>query len=244
MTLTIATYFWSDPASRHKFAYTADDVRLLKSMVRRHLTVKHDFAVITDTPHAFDGDRDIRAILMNKGTHVPGTCFARLFTFHPMGEFFIGERVLQIDLDSVPVGNMDHLVERGEDLVLWRNPGRVPWDNPSKPGRPFYNTSFLLHRCGTMPRLHQEFNPKNPGCRDDQWWLSDQLGPQMPYWDASHGLYRLGRDDTPGSGVNGVLPENAACVTFPGSGGKPSDEVRRDNAWIDQHLPRGVAAWA
>ena len=234
--LTVATYFWTDPASRHKFEYSADDVRLLQRMVKKHLSAPHEFAVITDRPHMFDGDKAIRAIPLNLETHVPGTCFVRLFTFHSKGQYIFGERVFQIDLDTIPVGEMAPLVERDEDLVLWRNPGRIPWGRPAKAGRPYYNTSFVLHRCGTMPWIHQMFNPSNPGCRDDQWYVSDMLGPGMPYWDASHGVYRLGRDDTPGSGVSGTLPANARVVTFPGSEGKYFEPaIKAANPWIAEH---------
>lgn len=236
--LTVATYFWHpDPGSKFAAAYTPDDVRRLQRMVERNMTVPHEFAVITDRPELFDDDTEIRAVPLRKGTHVPGTCFVRLFTFHPMGRERIGERVLQIDLDTLIVGNMDALVQRDEDTVLWRNPGRVPWDKPSRPGRPYYNTSLVLHRCGTRPEIYTAFDPLNPRCRDDQWWLSEMFGPDAPYWDGSHGVYRLGRDDTPGSGVSGELPENAVVVTFPGSEGKWSEpRVAAANPWIAEHL--------
>jgi hypothetical protein len=235
--LVVATYFWSDKATRQKFEYKADDVRALRRRVAEHLTTPHEFAVITDRPHMFDGD-DFRAIPMDKTTHVPGTCFARLFTFHPQGQSLIGERVLQIDLDTLIVGDMAPLVERDEDLVMWRNPSRVPWNTPDPRGRPYYNTSMVLHRCGTMPQLWSEFNRHvTPGkYRDDQWYLSSMLGPDTPYWDGGHGVYRLGRPDTPGSGVAGDLPANARVVTFPGSEGKWwESHIMAANPWIERY---------
>lgn len=235
--LVVLTYLWSDRASVHKFEYGADDVRRLKRMVKRHLSVPHEFAVVTDRPHLFDRDGDIRPIPLDNTKVVPGTCFGRLMTFRPDGQNIFGERVLQIDLDTLIVGGMDPLVDRDEDLVLWRNPSRIPWDKPTMPGRPYYNTSLLLHRCGTRPSVWLKFDPQNPKCRDDQWWLSERLGPDVPYWDGSHGVYRLGRPDTPGSGVMGSLPENARVVTFPGSEGKWHEEhIREHNPWIEQHL--------
>jgi hypothetical protein len=228
--LIVATYLWGDK-------YTPDDARRLKRMVGKYLTLPHEFAVITDKPHAFDGDKGIRAIPLDMSTHVPGTCFCRLFTFHLDGEDIFGERMLVLDLDTIIVSDIAPLVDRDEDLVMWRNPSRIPWDNPAKAGRPFYNTSMLLHRCGTQPELREWFNPQHPGCRDDQWWLSNLLGPDAPYWDGSHGVYRLGRDDTPGSGVVGALPSNARVVTFPGSEGKwTAPHIARANPWIAEHL--------
>jgi hypothetical protein len=238
MSLVVACYFWHpDPGSKFTAGYTPDDVRALQRMVKRHLSVKHEFAVITDRPHLFDGDKDIRAIPLNRETHVPGTCFAKLFTFHPNGKYLIGERVFVIDLDTLVVGNIDHIVDRDEDLVLWRNPSRVPWDGPvGRTGRPLYNTSFVLHRCGTKPFLHSCFDPNEPKCRDDQWWISNQCGPDMPYWDGSYGVYRIAREDTPGSGVSGALPENAVLVTAPGSEGKFTEpHIAATNPWIAKH---------
>lgn len=227
--LTVATYLWGSK-------YGPEDVLRLKRMVDRHMTVPHEFMVITDRPHLFDGVR-IRVMPLDMTMHVPGTCFVRLFTFHPDGASIFGERILQIDLDTLIVGNLDAIASRDEDLVLWRNPSRVPWDTPDRAGRPYYNTSVVLHRCGTVPELWDEFRPKNPRCRDDQWWVSDLLGKAMPYFDGSDGIYRLGRPDTPGSGVMGELPANACIVTFPGSEGKwTQPEIAQANPWIAEHL--------
>lgn len=227
--LTVITYQWGNK-------YKPDDVRRLKAMVRRNLTVPHEFAVITDHPEDYP-DEDIKVIRIDWSKHVHGTCFVRLMTFHPAGVALIGDKVLQIDLDTIIVGNMNGIVSRYENLVLWRNPSRIPWDNPTVPNRPFYNTSIVMHRCGTMPWLWAKFDPMNPTCRDDQWWLSDRLGPNVPHWDGRDGIYRLGRSDTPGSGVDGSLPKNARIVTFPGSEGKWSDpKIIAANPWINEHL--------
>ncbi len=239
MNIVVATYIWFDPDNKHnaKYQYGADDVRLLKRMVSRHLSVPHEFAVITDMGDLFANDADIRVIKPDMTTHVPRTCFRRLFTFHPDGAKLIGERVLQLDLDTVIVGSMDSIASRTVDLVLWRNPGRVPWENPTKTGRPYYNTSLVLHRCGTMPEIWQDFNPdRGPMHRDDQWYLSDKLGPTMSYVDGSDGVYRLARDDTPGSGVSGELPANARVIFFPGSDGKWFEpHIAQENPWILEH---------
>lgn len=233
--ITICTYFWHDPQFAN--SYTADDVRLLKRMVARNITVPHEFAVITDAPDQFAQDDDIRAVSIDWTTHVPGTCFVRLMTFHPDGAAMIGERVLQFDLDTVITGNLDAIVSRPEPTVLWRNPTRLPWGNPTKSSRSFYNTSVVLHTCGTLPQVWRLFDKYRPGVRDDQWWLSKVLGPDMPYFDGEHdGVYRLAREDTPGSGVTGELPSNARLVTFPGDKGKPDlPEVLAANPWIAEH---------
>jgi hypothetical protein len=238
MTLTVATYWWVDerPSRFSKHVYTADDVRLLQRMVARYMGQPHEFVVITNRVHEFESDADIRAVELDLTTHVVGTCFVRLMTFSPMARETIGERVLQLDLDTVIVGGMDSLVARTSDIVMWRNPARIPWDAPAKAGRPYYNTSLLLHRTGTLTHLWEEFDPREPRYRDDQWYLSDKIGADCPYWDGSDGVYRLAREDTPGSGVSGTLPEIARVCTFPGSEGKPWDaRVAAANPWIAEY---------
>ena len=237
--ITVAAYWWTDenPSKFNaKHQYGPDDVRLLQRQVARYMAQPHDFVVITDRPELFADDEHIRAVPLDLTTHVPGTCFVRLMTFSPMARESIGERVLQIDLDTVIVGGLDSIVSRSSDIVMWRNPSRIPWDAPVKAGRPYYNTSMLLHRTGTLTHIWEEFDPKAPRYRDDQWLLSDKLGPNVPYWDGSDGVYRLAREDTPGSGVAGTLPENALVVTFPGSEGKPWDAaIAAANPWIAEH---------
>lgn len=239
MSLTVATYFWYEPGTKFSanYVYTPDDVRLLQRMVKRNLTVPHEFVVITDRPHLFEEDEEIRAVPIDWAKHVPGTCFVRLFTFSPAARELIGECVLQLDLDCVIVGDMDDLVNRNEDLVLWHNPRRVPWDGPdADPRLPWYNTSILLHKCGTMTEIWKEFDPSNVRFRDDQWWISAKLGPDMPYWDRADGIYRNLIPNRPGTGVQGELPENAKIVFFPGSAGKAHDaHMIEANPWIKVH---------
>jgi len=242
--LTVACYLWTDPVWKHSgtFLYNPGHVRQLQKAVAKNLTIPHEFVCITDKPHAFDADRDIRPVPIDRTKHIPGTEYVKLMTFHPLSRELIGERVFQLDLDTVIVGNLDQLVDRGEDVVVWRNPTRLPYDNPVVASRPYYNGSVILHRCGTWPAVWN-FNTKMPNRpRDTQVWMSQVLGPNAPYWDGNDGIYRLAREDTPGSGVSGELPANARIVTFPGDMGKPwLPEVRKANPWIEKYWPEEVS---
>lgn len=267
MNLLIGTYYWQpDAGSKFAAPYTPDDVYRLLWQVTQHCTVPHETVVVTDQPQHFaQVSKMVRPIPLDRSTHVPGTCYARLMTFHPNGrELFGGDAFLQIDLDTLIVGNIDHLCRRQENLVLWRNPARVPWEPLDLPqgvggmsdlddngkriwrinqSRCFYNTSILFHRLGSMPRVWENFVGRRAEgyalpAKDDQWYLSDLFGVNCPYFDGERdGVYRLGREDTPGSGVAGTLPDNACVVTFPGSNGKwTQPEIREANPWISAYL--------
>ena len=243
MSLAVITYLWS-PDERSKLAspYTPEDVRKLARTVKANLTVPHSFICVTDHPEAFESDTEIRAIPMDDTIPMDtGHCVCRLMTFHPNGKEIFGvDRVFQMDLDTLVIRNFDDVVMRDEDVVLWRNPARVPWDNPSRPQRPYYNGSFVLHRLGTQPSIWERYlylwqnNLNDHRTKDDQTWLSMYLGCHMPYWDASHGIYRIARPGEPETGIWGDLPDNAKLVTMPGSDGKPDNPVVREaNQWLE-----------
>ena len=246
MSLVICCYLWSDPHWRHNntFTYKPAHVNHLARMVAQNISVPYEFACITDIPadHSIERgfDPGIRLIPLDTTTHLPNTEFAKLMTFHPNGKEIIGEKVLQLDLDTIICGSLDPIVDRDEDLVVWRNPTRIPYDNPIKKGRPYYNGSVILHKCGTMPEIWQNFVPQ-PFIRDTQVWMSHLVGPDAPHWTHKDGIYRLAREDTPGSGIWGDLPANARIVNFVGSDHKPNrPEVRAANPWIEALWSEGL----
>jgi hypothetical protein len=255
MKLLIGAYWWTDEkwSGIHSkgFRYGPHHVRQLKDAVKKHLTVPHEFVCITDKPHTFDADKDIRPIVIDRSTHVPGKEWAKWMTFHPEGrELFGGDVLLQLDLDAIICGNIDALVQRPEPLVVWRNPARVPWDKPAKyEARSLYNGSIILHTLGTAPELWELFIKNKEtivtNLRDTQVLMSAVLGPNTPYWDGADGIYRLARQDTPGSGLVGdmPLPEKAKIVFFPGSEHKPwLPRVRSVFPWIADHWAEEIAA--
>jgi hypothetical protein len=232
--ITVVTYLWSpDPGSKYD-SYRSDDVRRLQRMVSDHLSVAHEFVVVTDRPEEFSGDASIRALPIDWTTHVPGTCFVRLFT--PQASVVLGKRVLQLDLDTLIVGDLAPIVERSEDLVLWRNPRKWALTYPEVgygKALSWFNASVILHTPGTMGVIWQNFHSTREYAKDDQWLISDYAGKDCPYWDQSHGVYRLAPVARPYLGVSGDLPENARIVNFPGTAAKRFlNEDPGENAWI------------
>lgn len=237
--ITVVAYLWFDAFSKHNddYIYTSDDVRLLKRMVDRHLTVPHEFVCVTDQPASFNASDDIRTVPLDPRVRVPGRIFDKLLTFHPeAARIFGGSRILQMDLDCAVTGNMDALVNRDEDLVLWRNPARKPWHRPvgKAAGRAHYNTSMVLLTAGCRPHIWNTFEPQDRG--GDQDWVSALVSDLEAYWDESDGVYRLAREDVPGSGIENELPPNARVVFFVGSNHKPwRDDIKAKHPWIAQH---------
>jgi hypothetical protein len=231
--LVVASYLWgTDP-------YTIEDVRLLARMVDRHLTVPHEFVCITDNVEQFT-DSDIRPVPIDRSLFLGKGNMQQLMPFAPYARELIGERVLTMDLDCAVVGNMNALVERDEDLVLWRNPARRPWGLPTGKGRlrPLFNASMML--VSTKPDWHiwRWFTPEAAKGDNSQEWISSWAGPLCAYWDDADGVYRLEREDTPGSGLrpHEPLPENARVVFCVGSQHKPHlPEIQAAYPFLAEH---------
>jgi hypothetical protein len=91
--------------------------------------------------------------------------------------------------------------------------------------------------------LYTEFDPAvTPGLANrrfggmEQAWISERLGWDEPYFDASNGIYGAGRlfDGKPDGGVTSELPENAKIVVFPGDRMPDQGEVRQSHNWVEE----------
>lgn len=230
--LTVACYFWR--SADNPCPYTLTDVDRLRHAVADNLAYRHDFLVITDDPAQFAGT-GIRAAPIPP-MRAPTGMFAapKLATFHPDAARLFGERLLVMDLDVLVTGDLERIVSREENLVLWRNPCRQPWAAPSR--RALFNTSLVMLTAGIRGDIWtRAMSGEADGYPGDQDWVSALTGPHCPYWDETDGVYRLAREDTPGSGVESILPENARIVFFPGDEGKAHlPHVRARAPWIEE----------
>lgn len=249
--LTILTFLWKDKvlSDRVGFSYTPADIFLLRKMLERHLNVPHDYLCITDDEEQFRPGDGIRTAKLNRHVSVPDRIYEPLYAFSPdLKEH--GDRFLKLDLDTVIVGDVAPLVERDEDLVMWRNPRLRGWVNADDippfhkpPTMAWYNCSAYLYTPGKHAFLWDEFDESKiqQGWKGDQDWVSYRLGPDMPFWSERDGIYRLAPrapHRQPGHsnwGAWGDLPENAKIVFFPG-GRKPwVKEIAEANPWISRH---------
>lgn len=230
--LTVCCFLWFDPqgARNPVYVYNESHVKTLERMVKRHLSMPHEFVCVSD--RSIDG---IKTIPLDWTMHIPGTRYAKLMLFRPNGAL-AGKRVLYLDLDTVITRAIDPIVRRDEDLVLWRNP------NYGVPGRAFYNTSIILHSCGSRPELWTDFDKlATPYILRKQWggtdqaWVSHRASKDEAHWTAADGVYGAGRlgDVSPGAGT--FLPDNARVVFFPGEREPSMAKVKAKHQWIAEH---------
>lgn len=230
--LCVTTFFWSDPERRRDYKFNHDHVRILRNMVARNLSLPHRFVCVSD-----DEIDDIETVKLDWSKHVPGTVFIRLMQHRPDYASIIGgERIFNLDLDIVVTRNIDHVVGRKEDIVLFRNP------NFPSPRRAFYQSSIQLFTAGARSQLWTDFDtretPKWVNWRfggAEQAWISERLSWDESYFDHRDGLYGAGRIGDWNNDQTADLPDNACIVTFPGNRMLDQPEVQRKFPWVLDH---------
>lgn len=242
--LYVCCFLWFDPLSPRRDVYTYDEthVRRLKAQIEPNLSIPHEFICVSDRPIA-----GIKTIPIDWQTHVPGTRFSKLQMFRTSGPL-AGKRLLYLDLDCVVTGSLDPLVDRDEDLVLWRNP------NYGAPLRALYNTSMILHNAGTRPLFWHlvannldEWKRKTPEETwayiqqktgyggTDQALISYYANPAgEAHWTDADGVYGAGRLGDVVAGAGAVLPDNARIVFTPGRRTPWTEEFRSKHPWAER----------
>lgn len=228
--LTVMTHLWAQPGGRTR--YTAEHVNIWAAMVRRHLTMEHEIACVTDMPEGID-DRvriiepprdfdDVR--IPTWGEHMP-QCLRRISMYRPdAAEVYGAERFVNMDLDCVISGPLDPLFDRDEDIVLYRGTTQA---------RP-YNGSMTMLRAGARPEVFERFTPEGAvvaGQRylgSDQAWVSHVLGEGEATWGVDDGVHAWG------SSWNRGEPR----LTFFLTKQKPWEFVVAGEPWVSEHYRR------
>ena len=244
--LTVACYFWVDPARRRSYQITPDDVRAWDRMIAKHLTLPHRRVCITHRPDLIDF---METAPIDCAKHVPGTCLVKLMHWRPDIGPLLGERICVMDVDCVVTDSLDLVLDRTEDVVLWKNPN---YEEGGKRG--FYQGSMQLLSAGARPFLWADFDPNvTPTWLNrrfggaEQCWISERLNTSYPdagwewtepHWTEADGVYGAGRlfNGRMGEGVQTELPENARIVFTPGDRSPSQPEVQRAHPWMREHL--------
>ena len=239
--VTFVSFRWRTPGYRSTFG--AETVFALREMIRRHYSKPHRFVCVTDDPAPLRGIETIP--LWEDCSKIPSpighsypSCYRRLKLFAPDAGDVFGERLVSIDLDTVIVGNIEAIVDRSEDFVIWGE-SDFPHTTP-------YCGSLWMLKTGTRPQVWTEFDAATSprlawksGCRgSDQGWLAYILGPNEATWGKRDGVYSYRKDIARfGRG----LPSDARLVSFHGKV-DPWGYKAQQIDWVKQHYPTQVAA--
>lgn len=227
--LTVLTWLWAQPNGRA--IYSAEHVNIWAAMMRRHLTLPHRLACVTNTPDGIDPSVQIivppglfEAVTLPTWGEEKPQCLRRVALFDPAAGETFGGRFVSMDLDCIVSGNLDSLFDRPEEIVLYASP-----PSPVHQPRP-YNGSMLMMTAGARPQVFERFTPeaaRQAGqlyAGSDQAWISHVLGDGEATWSEADGVVWWGRTQ---EGAQGRL------TFFPGSP-KPWQLVGR-HEWARSH---------
>ena len=214
--LRVITWKWDNGLVRKKrIKFEARHVNILAAMVRRNLSLEHEFVCITDDPEGIS--EDIRIIpLWDGGLRKFKGCYVRLKMFSREMAEIISPRFLSLDLDCVITGDITSLVDRRDDFVIWGEDDRV---------KAPYCASMVLMNAGSRAWVWEKFRPEvvEVGKRmkrlwgyggTDQSYINACLYPKEKTWTRQDGVYNFSPDIVEGN--NGNLPDNARIVFFNG----------------------------
>lgn len=224
--LTVCTFKWHTPGYRGQF--NNSHVRVLQNMVARHYRKPHRFVCFTDQPKGLE---DIAVPMWNDYRTVPNptgggrpSCYLRLKLYSKEMREILGDRFVNLDLDTVICGDVAPLWDRPEEIVLWRDATQT-WP---------YNGSMVLMTPGVRQQVWDDFDPiESPkittavGYRgSDQAWISYKLGWNEANWSAKDGVLYYNKMEN-----RKVLPNGARIVFTTAS--TPPWTLR--HPWVREH---------
>lgn len=160
-------------------AYTAHDVNILHSMVRRHLTRPHRFVCFTDDAAGIATDIECFPLPdVRVPQHLQREAWFKLGTFvAPLAD--LHGTALFLDLDVVIVDNIDSFFEQAGEFCIIHN-----WTHPD---RSIGNSSVYRFEIGAhadiLARYNRDPEHAKANYRNEQVFLSRQLGAdRLSYW--------------------------------------------------------------
>lgn len=238
--ITFVSWRWQSPIG-YRSTFLPDSVYALREMIARHYKQPHRFVCVTNRPNELTGVETLPlweeglAIPSPAGRHNP-SCYVRLKAFAPDAGKMFGDRLVSIDLDTVIVANIEALLDRPEDFVIWgESDFKTQW----------YNGSLWLLKTGSRPQVWTDFDAeKSPaiaqraGARgSDQGWISYKLGPKEATWGRKDGVYSFRKHVFGANG--GALPADAKIVNFHGHC-DPWSYKAQHLPWVREHYPMAV----
>lgn len=234
--ISICCWQWNDKA--HGRSFLPQYYNTMFSMLERNISSGIDWrmVVIGESPNGLTRSIDFLPLPDSKavparnpyGDKFP-SCYQRLWLFSNQAEL-LGERVINLDVDAVIVGNIDHILRRQETFVGWTDPA-FKW---KKVAGGLYSLE-----TGTHTRVWDEFDPvRSPQEQkrlklfgSDQGWMSKYLYPPPGEFTRRDGAYyakwlpKNGRE----------LVEEARIVQTPGDLKPWTQHAHRAYPWMRTH---------
>lgn len=177
--------------------YCVAHVNILRAALEVWLPVRHELVCVTSDSRGID----TRVRIVTPDESLPDERrYRKLMLFRPdAASVFGGERLLGIDLDVTPVGDLAPLVQRDEDFVIWRDPQAAL---PQYAETHRYNSSLILMTAGCRPQVYTEFElaaakakmESNRLVGSDQAWIGALLGPDEAVWTQEDGVLGFRQD--------------------------------------------------
>lgn len=187
--MKIITWLWDQPGGRA--TYQPWHVRIWASMIRRHLTLPHTLAVVTDIKADYGPDvevilppgefEDVRIPTWAEGRP---QCFRRLSMFRKdAADLFGTDRVVCTDLDLMVCDSLDSLLDIKDDFKITKG----TWKNRR------YNGSMMSLKLGSRPQVYDQFTPEHAvqagrlHIGSDQSWIAHTI-PHEKVWAPEDGV--------------------------------------------------------
>lgn len=160
-------------------------------MIRRHLTLPHTLAVVTNLPGDYGPDVEVIAspgefedVRIPTWKEARPQCFRRLSMFRKdAASIFGADRIVCTDLDLVVCDSLDPVLDVKEDFKITR--GTFASRR--------YNGSLISLKLGSRPHAYDDFTPEKAAqagrkhVGSDQSWLSHCL-PDEKVWTPDDGV--------------------------------------------------------
>lgn len=220
---------------------SAHAVALYHSFMEHNADLVDEFVLLTDSYTArrqFDDVDKARVVWLCHDT--PGW-WAKIELFRP-DVFSAGQRVAYLDLDTIPTGRLDALLDPGEsEFLASRGPrfgnlasGIMAWTH-GRHGHTVVPT-YVHDPDGVRRRYDGRQHGRSAGTRGDQGFVADRLAAEGTRWlaveDEQPGVSRYGRDGRL-SRYRGTatVPADVRLVVFSGRGRRP------DRVWPELWWP-------
>jgi len=231
--ISIVTFLWDtgNLHSKKRLKFTAEHVNVLYRMCKKNIDVPFEFFCVTDQMHE-DFDYKINLVPLWDDFAECGSCFRRLKLFDESSRHLFGDRIIQIDLDTVITGNITDVVQRQEPLIFFR----------SKARRTKVNGSYWSIVPGRYQHIYDNFDPvesrrqitSNMLIGSDQAWISLQVNDEdLTVLGADDGLYSYNVDIR--KPYDNGLPDNARLVFFHGKFDPSQKLIQNQCEWVKQY---------